>query len=270
MKNKKLMVIGLGEVGSTVLLEMNDIIQSRNLPYELMGVELDPVKIEKYSKMGFKVYNTNEDWPKCDGYLICVFTTQQILTTIDKIKRNHDYNSHDYFISIESTIDPNDLQVVLGILDVPERSNLVVCPHRLVFNDPRKGAFNLDRLIGIDIEYPCKLGYEFYREFSSAKLYVTSYGIAAISKMVENAYRFCDIVFAQELKRSCDKQGIDYNELRSAVNTKWNIELKEAKDGCGGHCLPKETKFAMNFFPDNPIFRTFYALNELYKQENKI
>ena len=61
--------------------------------------------------MGFKVYNSiSEQFPKCDGYLICVFTTSQILETISKIMQNHE-DKDDYFISIESTIDPTDLKL---------------------------------------------------------------------------------------------------------------------------------------------------------------
>jgi UDP-glucose 6-dehydrogenase len=30
------------------------------------------------------------------------------------------------------------------------------------------------------------------------------------------------------------------------VNTKWNIKLLEARDGIGGHCLPKDTQMYLN------------------------
>jgi UDP-N-acetyl-D-mannosaminuronic acid dehydrogenase len=31
-------------------------------------------------------------------------------------------------------------------------------------------------------------------------------------------------------------------ELRDALNTKWNVEILEPREGIGGHCLPKDTK----------------------------
>ncbi|HEY7080699.1 MAG TPA: hypothetical protein VH500_13420, partial [Nitrososphaeraceae archaeon] len=31
-------------------------------------------------------------------------------------------------------------------------------------------------------------------------------------------------------------------ELREALNTKWNVNILEPRDGIGGHCLPKDTK----------------------------
>ena len=34
--------------------------------------------------------------------------------------------------------------------------------------------------------------------------------------------------------------------LRDALNTKWNVEILEPRDGIGGHCLPKDTKMFIN------------------------
>jgi UDP-N-acetyl-D-mannosaminuronic acid dehydrogenase len=30
--------------------------------------------------------------------------------------------------------------------------------------------------------------------------------------------------------------------LIDALNTKWNVDILEPRDGIGGHCLPKDTK----------------------------
>jgi UDP-N-acetyl-D-mannosaminuronate dehydrogenase len=70
--------------------------------------------------------------------------------------------------------------------------------------------------------------------------------IAELLKMVENSYRFVEIAFAEELKMMCDELGVAYEELRQAVNTKWSIKLLEARDGIGGHCLPKDTQMYLN------------------------
>ena len=40
----------------------------------------------------------------------------------------------------------------------------------------------------------------------------------------------------------CANQDLDFSELRDAVNTKWNENIMEAREGIGGHCLPKDTK----------------------------
>jgi UDP-N-acetyl-D-mannosaminuronic acid dehydrogenase len=40
----------------------------------------------------------------------------------------------------------------------------------------------------------------------------------------------------------CKENGVSFSELRNALNTKWNVNVLEPRDGIGGHCLPKDTK----------------------------
>ncbi len=74
--------------------------------------------------------------------------------------------------------------------------------------------------------------------------------IAELTKVVENSHRFMEIAFAEKLKMVCDTTGIDFEELRKAVNTKWNTKILEAKDGIGGHCLPKDSQMFLDFSKD--------------------
>jgi UDP-N-acetyl-D-mannosaminuronic acid dehydrogenase len=66
-----------------------------------------------------------------------------------------------------------------------------------------------------------------------------------------------EIAFAEELKMVCDNSMINFDDLRAAVNTKWNIKVLEAKDGIGGHCLPKDSQMYLdmskNYLPSNLI-----------------
>ena len=48
--------------------------------------------------------------------------------------------------------------------------------------------------------------------------------------------------FAEDLYLYCQANDIDFAELRVALNTKWNVDILEPRDGIGGHCLPKDTK----------------------------
>jgi UDP-N-acetyl-D-mannosaminuronic acid dehydrogenase len=34
--------------------------------------------------------------------------------------------------------------------------------------------------------------------------------------------------------------------LRDSLNTKWNVNVLEPREGIGGHCLPKDTKMFLN------------------------
>jgi len=71
---------------------------------------------------------------------------------------------------------------------------------------------------------------------------VSKVEIAETTKIVENAHRYLQIAFAEELYLYCQANNINFPELRDALNTKWNVEILEPRNGIGGHCLPKDTK----------------------------
>jgi UDP-N-acetyl-D-mannosaminuronate dehydrogenase len=60
---------------------------------------------------------------------------------------------------------------------------------------------------------------------------------AEITKITENAHRYLQIAFAEDLYLYCQANNINFSELRDALNTKWNVNIL----GIGGHCLPKDT-----------------------------
>jgi UDP-N-acetyl-D-mannosaminuronic acid dehydrogenase len=72
-----------------------------------------------------------------------------------------------------------------------------------------------------------------------------SVDIAELTKTVENSYRYLEIAFAEELKMVCDNIGVNFEDLRGAINTKWNINILEAQGGIGGHCLPKDSEMVL-------------------------
>ncbi len=71
---------------------------------------------------------------------------------------------------------------------------------------------------------------------------VSEVEIAEITKIVENTYRYVQIAFAEELYLYCKENGVCFAELRDALNTKWNVDILEPREGIGGHCLPKDVK----------------------------
>jgi len=54
------------------------------------------------------------------------------------------------------------------------------------------------------------------------------------------------VVAAQEQARifiKCSQvNNVNLQELREALNTKWNVDILKPRDGIGGDCLPKDTK----------------------------
>jgi UDP-N-acetyl-D-mannosaminuronic acid dehydrogenase len=70
--------------------------------------------------------------------------------------------------------------------------------------------------------------------------------IAELTKIVENAHRYLQIAFAEDLYLYCQANNINFAELRDSLNTKWNVNILEPRDGIGGHCLPKDTKMFLH------------------------
>ena len=71
---------------------------------------------------------------------------------------------------------------------------------------------------------------------------VSEVEIAETTKIVENAHRYLQIAFAEDLYLYCQANDLNFSEFRDALNTKWNVNILEPREGIGGHCLPKDTK----------------------------
>jgi UDP-N-acetyl-D-mannosaminuronate dehydrogenase len=71
---------------------------------------------------------------------------------------------------------------------------------------------------------------------------VSKIEIAEMTKIIENAHRYLQIAFAEDLYLYCQANNVNFSELRDALNTKWNVNILEPREGIGGHCLPKDTR----------------------------
>ena len=60
--------------------------------------------------------------------------------------------------------------------------------------------------------------------------------------MLSYVVYWLQIAFAEELYLYCQANNINFSQLRDALNTKWNVDILEPREGIGGHCLPKDTK----------------------------
>ena len=97
---------------------------------------------------------------------------------------------------------------------------------------------------------------------------VSEIEIAEITKVVENADRYLQIAFAEELYLYCQANNINFPELRDAVNTKWNVNILEPREGIGGHCLPKDSKMFLqsSYGRKSEILTAAMEVDEDYKR----
>ncbi|MDR4491716.1 MAG: NAD(P)-binding domain-containing protein [Candidatus Nitrosocosmicus sp.] len=101
---------------------------------------------------------------------------------------------------------------------------------------------------------------------------VSSVEVAELTKIIENAHRYLQIAFAEELYLYCKSNGISFPELRESLNTKWNVDILEPRDGIGGHCLPKDTKMFINSSNTmkSKILQAAMEIDEDYRDLEKI
>jgi UDP-N-acetyl-D-mannosaminuronic acid dehydrogenase len=214
-----------------------------------------------------------------DVYILCISTHKPddifspqidgLLSIIDKISKEAKNGA---LVSIESTIPKGTSKKVFEMLN--HRLHVAHAPHRWYALEEQEHGVNQVRIIGGVCDCCLKIAMYFYdgrsenmnnySSFSSTTTTTTtittdeksskakSLGIpmhpvsdieiAELAKIVENAHRYLQIAFAEDLYIYCQANNISFPELRDAVNTKWNVHILEPREGIGGHCLPKDTK----------------------------
>jgi UDP-N-acetyl-D-mannosaminuronic acid dehydrogenase len=201
-----------------------------------------------------------------DVFILCVSTHKPddmfspqidgLLSIVEKISKEARSGA---LVSIESTIPKGTSKKVFDILD--HRMHVVHAPHRWYSVEEKDHGVNQLRVIGGMCECCLKAGMIFYKGVDSVNVNaqgysspsstkslgipmhpVTNIEIVEITKIAENAHRYLQIAFAEDLYLYCQANNINFPELRDALNTKWNVNILEPRDGIGGHCLPKDTK----------------------------
>jgi UDP-N-acetyl-D-mannosaminuronic acid dehydrogenase len=142
---------------------------------------------------------------------------------------------------------------------------VAVCPHRWWRHDQVNHGVVQTRVLGALNPESKQKATRFYDSLQIPIHQVESTELAEASKLVENSDYYLRIVYAEELKLMCDKNGLDFNQLREAVNTKWNMDLPEAMNGIGGECLPKDIRFLQCLDPLNILLNAAVQLDECYR-----
>ncbi len=244
----------MGELGELLIRQISKKKQA-------WGVDIDPRKISYLRKEGFDV---GESIRSDDVYIVSVYLTDQVKSVIQQIP--FDNNP---LVVVESTVLPGTAQWIMDYKQKKDLSfDLVLFPHRYNPDDPDHQLFNLHRIMGGESKKAERRAVEFYSEFMDPRLiHMFPLDIVELSKPLENAYRYYEIAFAEDLRRVCEEKGINFKLLRQAANTKWNIDIKEARTGIGGKCLPKDIGLLNKFFDNNELFKAALEANARYENE---
>ena len=84
-----------------------------------------------------------------------------------------------------------------------------------------------------------------YKRILSVEVYpVSSPSVAEMEKLLENAYRYVNIAFINEMAMLCERMKINIWEVISAANTKpYGFQAFYPGPGPGGHCIPLDPSY---------------------------
>jgi nucleotide sugar dehydrogenase len=249
---EKVCVIGLGEVGLPTARYFV------NLGFETWGYDLKEDTVSSARKKGIKATINWGDIPHDEiiAYIVCVSTgssnkptMKNVFDVCQKIANsnflsfypNFQNNGKKPLVSIESTVEAGTCRK-LSTEVFDGNVFLISCPHRLWPENIEKYGVDQMRVMGGIDGNSLNRGVDFFRKLGIPVVQARRIEVAELSKIVENAYRFLQIAFAEELAMLCGNLGLDFWEVRDACNTKWNINILEARGGIDGVCLPKDTK----------------------------
>jgi UDP-N-acetyl-D-mannosaminuronic acid dehydrogenase len=170
--------------------------------------------------------------------------------------------SRNKLIIIQSTVPPKTTDtIVIPILE--NKSGLKCgldfwldyCPERMT---PGNGLHDLaenSRLIGAYDSKSAILGGALFTIATRGRLLITDILSAEVSKIAENAFRYVNIAFANELARICHQIGADAKEVIELANTHPRVKIHQPGCGAGGPCLSKDTHLLLDS-ADQSGFRT--------------
>ncbi len=245
----KACVIGLGTIGTATI----EYIHGQGM--QVYGYDL--------VKKSIAEVETFTDWqlvPKSDVYVVTV-SSDQVEEACKKIVEK----DGKHLVSVESTVRTGTCR---KISDKFGLEMLVHCPERYWGEEPVSHGVRQRRVIGAVNEKSLEKGLEFYRALNVPLHICSSIEVAETCKVAENAYRFVQIAFAEELRRICEDKGMPFDDVRLACNTKWNIEIPEARGGIYGTCLPKDTGYLRNMTAvvEKPLIQGAIRTDEIYKK----
>jgi UDP-N-acetyl-D-mannosaminuronate dehydrogenase len=260
---KKVLVIGLGQLG----LPVAKYVKERG--FETFGYDINPLRMQDAEKnFGIKGIEQFDD---IDVFILCVSThdpndeytpfVDGLFSLAQKISREAKNGS---LVSIESTIPKGTSKKIFEMLN--HRLHVAHAPHRWYALEEDLHGVNQVRVVGGVSDCCLKIALQFYdsgnevlelnddittndshessrRNSLGIPMHpVSEIEIAELTKIIENADRYMQIAFSEDLYLYCQANNVNFGELRDALNTKWNVNILEPRDGVGGHCLPKDTK----------------------------
>jgi UDP-N-acetyl-D-mannosaminuronic acid dehydrogenase len=304
---KKVLIIGLGQLGLPVARYV------REKGFDTYGYDISIAAMERAQKItGIKEvtdFSEIDAFIICvSTHKPDDMSTPQIEGLLSVVQEISMKAKNGALVSIESTIPRGTSKKVFEMLN--HRLHVAHVPHRFYSLEEKDHGVNQVRVVGGMCDCCLKAATQFYSgrvdmDASSTNIItnsstsntdtinhsinddaynnkmnlgiplhcVSNTEIAGITKIAENAHRYLQIAFAEDLYLYCQANDIDFAELRVALNTKWNVDILEPRDGIGGHCLPKDTKMFLQSSQSSgksKILTTALKVDQNYRSYRKI
>lgn len=259
----KICVVGLGNIGFNLFVYLLD-----RFSGDVVGVDVDANRIRDLREQGYPVVQDYSGLTDINVWLLTPSTGKQGENLFAALEAMIIHAGA--LISIESTLPPGTLERVGHYLQgrgfrLGTDLFLIHVPHRVMFGVD-KTVCDTTRVIGAFTSACLAKGREFYAPLVPGLVEVADIRIVELSKVIENVKRHVDIAFAEEIYRYCVEQGLDYNNLRRAVNSKKNVELLGVDWGIGGECLPKDMDFLRTVF-QSPLLEGAEQADSVYREK---
>ena len=116
---------------------------------------------------------------------------------------------------------------------------LAYSPERVSSGSMLRDLHTYPKLVGGIDAASVEAAIAFYRRVLDAEVMpVSDAETAEFAKLAESVYRDVNIALANELARSADQLGIDFNEASAMANSQPYSHLHAPGLGVGGHCIP--------------------------------
>ncbi|MEA2037363.1 MAG: nucleotide sugar dehydrogenase [Nanoarchaeota archaeon] len=195
-----------------------------------------PLFIDKYKKPDFSNIKTafeNLSNMIKDGDLMVLETTVPIGTTDDIVKPILDKSGKNYFLAYS--------------------------PERIMTGYAISRYKEFPKIVGGINEASSKKAHELYSKFCENVDVVSDAKTAEMIKVAEGIYRDVNIAIANELFAVCEKEKIDYYEVREYANHRYcDLHLP---GNVGGHCIPVYPWFLINNF-NVPLIKKAREVND--------
>jgi UDP-N-acetyl-D-mannosaminuronate dehydrogenase len=236
----KIGVVGLGNIGFNLFTYLN-----QKFSGEVIGVDINESRIKELRSRGYRVTTDYRALTGIDVWLMAPSTGNQGQNLFSALEKMIIFPGT--LISIESTLPPGTMRRVREFLEgkgfkLGTDIFLIHVPHRVMFGVD-KTVCDTPRVMGAFTEACLEKGRQFYTPLVPILVEVPDIRVVELCKVVENVKRYVDVAFAQEIYGYCVDHGINFDDLRRAVNSKNNVELLGTDWGIGGECLPKDMGF---------------------------